>query len=308
MQKLLCSLPLSENQENALRAACPNTDIVIKPGHWTQEDVLDADFLLGYPDPTLLDGAKKLKLLQLTASGSEIYTGHGSSYCVTSATGAYGSVVSEYMLAALLSFYHRLHIYRNQQMQHLWQPAGVSTGISGKTVLILGTGDIGCQFAQKVKALGGHTVGLVRSSCRHPEFFDRLLPLDALDTILPQADVAALCIPGTAENRRLFSYPRLRTMASHAVLINVGRGTLVDTDGLYRCLKEQTLAGAILDVTDPEPLPADHPLWDMPNVILTPHCAGSFRNMPAELIQGIVDIACDNFRRYHAGLPLRNLR
>lgn len=305
MEKMLCSVTISPAQAEALRHAWPGLSVSVKPEPWDAADLLDADFLMGYPAPSLLEQQNHIRLLQLTASGSELYTGRALPFPIASAAGAYGNIVSEYVLAALLSFYHNLHRYRNQQSRHFWGFCGPNSGISGKNVLILGTGDIGCHLARKLRALGACPIGLTRSSCSHPEVFQALHPSSRLDDWLPQADAVVLCIPGSPENRGLFSYERLCRMRQDAVLINVGRGNLVDTDGLCRCLGEGRLGGAILDVTEPEPLPRDHPLWEVENVILTPHCAGSFRDMPPELIQAIVDIACENLSRLRQGLPLR---
>ena len=245
-------------------------------------------------------------MLQLTASGSEPYAAAPKRIQIACAAGAYGELVSEYLLAALLAFYHNLHLHRNHQLQHVWaSPQPVST-LRGKTILILGGGDIGCCFARRIRSQNARAIGVIRSRCICAHAFDRLCTLDELDELLPQADAVALCIPGTPENHHLFDLGRLRTMKPGSVLLNAGRGNLVDTEALCTVLREGQLGGAILDVVEPEPLPQEHPLWDFENVILTPHDAGNFRAMPEALSDAIAEIAYQNFIRFLHAQPLIN--
>ena len=304
--KLLSAIELSPGQIARMRTSIPELQVCVKKERWTADDLQDADFAIGYPSPELLRSAPALRFLQLTASGSEPYAPFFGRLPMASAAGAYGPIVSEYMLAALLAFYHNLHLHRNDQIRHHWGQPGPITLLSGQRVLILGTGDIGRCFAGHLKALNAHTVGVARTPGQRPEVFDRLSPLAELDSLLPQADVVAICIPGTPENRRLFDLQRLQTMKNDSLLINVGRGSIVDTDALCQVLREGPLAGAILDVVEPEPLPPQHPLWEFENVILTAHDAGNFRSMPPALAQRIGDIACENLHRFVNSLPLLN--
>lgn len=304
--KLLSAIELSSGQITQLKASVPGLEICVKTGHWTEKDLQSADFAIGYPPPELLQSAPKLQFLQLTASGSDRYTSLFGHLPMASATGAYGPIVSEYMLASLLAFYHNLHLHRNNQIRHQWGLPGPITLLAGQKVLILGTGDIGLCFAKHLKAFGAVTIGVFRSKQPEPGAFDQLCALTALDELLPQADVVALCIPGTPENQRLFDLKRLRTMKKGSLLINVGRGSIVDTDALCQVLREGPLAGAILDVVEPEPLPPQHPLWELENVLLTAHDAGNFRSMPPALAQRIGDIACQNLHRFVNHLPLLN--
>lgn len=304
--KLLSAIELSSSQTAQLKACVPELDICIKGENWTAEDLQDADFAIGYPSLELLHSASHLQFLQLTASGSERYASLFGRLPMASATGAYGPIVSEYMLAALLAFYHNLHLHRNNQIRHQWGLTGPITLLAGQRVLILGTGDIGRCFAKHLKPLGAITTGVFRSKRPEPGAFDQLCTLAGLDEVLPHSDVVAICIPGTPENQRLFDLKRLQAMGKSSVLINVGRGSIVDTDALCQVLREGPLAGAILDVVDPEPLPPQHPLWEFENVLLTAHDAGNFRSMPPALAQRIGDIACQNLHRFVNHLPLLN--
>ena len=172
-------------------------------------------------------------------------------------------------------------------------------------MLVIGMGDIGTMFAQKMKALGCRTVGIKRREGRKPEGVDDLYTLERLERELPKADIVAMSLPGNADTRHLMNAERLALMKENAVLINVGRGMTVDTDALVQALRERRIAGACLDVTDPEPLPADHPLWDMENVILTPHISGGY-SLP-ETLEQILTICIENLECYMVQRPLRNL-
>ena len=223
---------------------------------------------------------------------------------LTSAVGAYGQAVSEHMFATLLALCKRLHQYRDAQNRNSWTPLGEVKTLAGATVLVAGAGDIGSSFARLVKGMGAHTVGLRRSPERGAEGIDEMHPLSALDEWLPKADVVALVLPHSPETDRLMDGPRIGRMKRDAILLNAGRGSAVDCGALAQALEEGHLWGAGLDVTAPEPLPGDHPLWRAERCLITPHVAGG-DHLPA-IRERLVDIALDNLRRYLAGEPLRN--
>ena len=177
--------------------------------------------------------------------------------------------------------------------------------VEGSVILTLGLGNIGGDFCRKVKALGAYTLGVRRRLGPRPDYLDELHPLSSLDALLPRADVTAICLPLTEETRGLFHASRLERMKPGAVLINIGRGPIVETDALLAALETGRLGGACLDVTDPEPLPPGHPLWKAPRVMITPHVAGHF--FLPETKNRVVAIFCENLARYQAGQPLRNL-
>ena len=136
------------------------------------------------------------------------------------------------------------------------------------------------------------------------EGLDPVLPLEKLDELLPQADVVALCLPHNAQSAGLMDERRIALMKDDAILVNAGRGSALDQEALVRAMRGGKLWGAALDVTVPEPLPADSPLWDIPNLLLTPHVAGGMRLEITR--QRCVEIALENLRRYLAGEPLMN--
>ena len=176
--------------------------------------------------------------------------------------------------------------------------------ISGGTVLVVGAGHLGSAFAGLCRGLGARTVGLKRTVRGPVEGFDQVYPMDQLDELLPKADVVVLVLPHSPQTAGLMDGRRLRLMKEDAILISAGRGTVLDQDALVQVMGEGKLWGAALDVTVPEPLPADSPLWDIPNLILTPHVAGGMR---LEITRkNCIQMAQDNLRRYLAGEPLVN--
>ena len=176
--------------------------------------------------------------------------------------------------------------------------------LDGATVLVVGAGDIGLRFAAMCRAMGARTVGLKRSVCPPPAGLCEVHAIAELDAWLPLADVVALVLPHSTETDHIMDGRRLGLMKEDAILLNAGRGSAVDPDALLDTLRSGRLWGACLDVTEPEPLPADSPLWDQENLLLTPHVAGGLHlEGPRERIVGI---ALENLKHYLAGEPLKN--
>ena len=168
-------------------------------------------------------------------------------------------------------------------------------------------GDIGSNFARRAHMLGAEVVGVRRTvhpDTPCPDYCLRVVAQSQLDEELPEADLIALSLPGTPETNKLFNAERFARCKDGAILINVGRGTTVDSDALVEALRSGKIFGAGLDVTDPEPLPADHPLWGEPGAIITPHNSGKFSL--SKTLDNIVDIFIHNLKRYAEGLPLDN--
>jgi len=174
--------------------------------------------------------------------------------------------------------------------------------IEGQTIAVLGLGDVGGTLAQKCKQLGMRVLGVRRSGEPFPGL-DGVYPPSALATILPEADHVALCLPGTSETRHLLGAAEIALLKPTACVYNVGRGSALDQDALIAALREGRLGGAGLDVTTPEPLPDESPLWDLPNVILGQHSSG---HSPFNHDR-ITDIFANNLARYLKGEPLVNV-
>lgn len=268
----------------------------------TAEDVKGAEIILGNVPAPLLAEAGKLEWLQLNSAGADQYCRPGvlrPGVLLTNATGAYGLAISEYMVAQSFNLQNRLYQYVRNQMEHRWQDQGKVTSIYGSTTLVVGLGDIGGEYARRMKALGSYTIGLRRTPGEKPEYLDELYTTERLDELLPRADFVALSLPNTPQTHHIMDERRLRLMKPTAFLINVGRGNAIDTDALCRVLQEGHLGGCAADVTDPEPLPADHPLWDMPRMVITPHISGQYHLQ--ETFERIIRIAGENLELYLAG-------
>ncbi len=312
--KILCVLPLVDEQKRLLEAALPSAEIqYAAPGDPAPSNIGDMEVIVGNIKLDTLRAAKNLKLLQLNTVGTAAYGQPGAmpeGALLCNASGAYGVVVSEFMLAGLLGLYKNLPLYRDRQREGVWKGIGEMRMVSGSTVLIVGLGDIGNEFAKRVKVMGAQVIGLRVPLGEKPEHVDEQYLPDALDTVLPRADVVALCLPGTAENRFLINAARLALMKPTAVLLNTARGNIVDQDALLDALRNNRLSGAFIDVTEPEPLPPEHPLWQQENVILTPHVAGAysdwFYRMPL-ITENVLKLAVANIGAFLAGKELRNV-
>ena len=306
--KILVALPLNERQKEKLEQNFRHQEFVYcLPDQLTEEILSDVEVILGNVPPRLLAHAGKLRWLQLNNAGTEGYCGGAlpEDVLLTNATGAYGLAISEHMVGMLFELQKNLNLYSRNQREHVWKSEGHVRIIEGSRVLVIGLGDIGTAFAQKMKGLGCRTVGIKRREARKPEGVDDLYTLERLERQLPLADIVALCLPGNQDTRHMLNEERIGMLKKNAVVLNVGRRMTLDTEALTRALKEGRIAGACLDVTDPEPLPSDHPLWDMENVILTPHVSGGF-TLP-ETLEKILNICIENLECYLVKRPLRNV-
>lgn len=305
--KILLCPPFGKEQKDELESAAPGAEFsVCESGTPDAAQADCTDVIIGNMDPARLSQFKNLKWIQLPSAGADRYVSHMPRGTVlTSASGAYGSSIAEYMIAVILNLCLKLPQYRDLQNRHLWQDAFETSTIEGSTALIVGMGNIGTEFAVRFHALGGHAIGVKRTPAEKPECLDELHTSEDLDSLLPRADVVALCLPSTRETQQMFGTKEFGLMKPGAFLVNVGRGTAVDTNALCAALKSGKLGGAALDVVDPEPLPEDHPLWDFPNVLITPHVSGGW-NVPRNFAK-IMVIVRENLTSYSSGRPLRNV-
>lgn len=274
----------------------------------TPEEVETATIILGNPPATWLKACTRLQLLHLNSSGAEQYLEPGvlpvgTTLC--NAAGAYGLAISEHMMGMLLSLMKKLHTYRDNQHLASWKSAGCVTSLWNARVLVIGVGDIGSEFARRIKAFGTYTIGVRRKITECPEWLDELHTPEDLDRLLPTADVVALAVPGSPETKQLLSAERIRSLKPGAFVLNIGRGSALDTEALLDALRSGYLAGAGLDVTDPEPLPPEHPLWQEKNALITPHVSGSF-HLP-ETKERVIAIWAENLKRLFSGQELRNI-
>lgn len=303
---ILNLLPVNDAEKKEFEAIAPDA-VHVYAGRRTvtQEQLASATVIFGWPRPRDMKYAQSLRWFQTMWAGTEEYEGmlpQGIRF--TCSAGSNSRSVAEHMLASLLALCRRLPTYRDAQKAHRWEDEGAMKTLLGATVLVLGAGNIGSAFAEMCRDLGAHTVGLKRTVRGAVPGFDEVGTMEELDSRLSQADVVAMCLPHSQETVGLMNEPRLRRMKEDAILLNAGRGSALDQQALETIMKEGKLWGAALDVTDPEPLPQDSPLWDIPNLLITPHVAGGMRLEITR--QACIQQAQDNLRRYLAGEPLVN--
>lgn len=307
-KNVLVIYPFTDEQKQELMQIAPQNRYAFHEdlSTVTAEDVKDADIVLGNPSGGYAKQAEHLEFVQLFSAGSESYVKPGvlkKGTVLANASGAYGAGIGEYLVAMTFALFRNLHLYRDHQSDRLWQGCGPSRLVAGSTFLILGPGDIGGSYAQKIKALGGYTIGVRRTAGEKPEFLDEQYTNEALDDLLPRADVVAMALPSTPQTRHLIDRERLERMKPSAYLINVGRGDAIDLDALYHALRNNQIAGAGLDVFEQEPLPKESPLWGLKNLLITPHNNGG---EPIETKDRIAEIILRNYRDFILGNPIQS--
>ena len=306
IRNILVVMPAADSHRRQLEAAAPGA-VFTYASSPAEEDVARADAIVGNIRPELLAHAKNLKLLQLNSAGSNPYLSlpavcPGARLCC--ATGAYGLAISEHMMGVLLELMKKLALYRDNQFEGRWQDLGPVTSVYGANVLVVGMGDIGTSFARLCAAFGARVTGVRRRAGEQPDFVESIRTPADLDALLPEADVVFLSLPETPETIGLMSDQRIALMKETAYLLNCGRGSAVDQAALLRAVRAGKLAGAGLDVTTPEPLSQDHPLWREPRIVITPHVSGQYHL--AETHNRIVALACRNLRALQSGGPLES--
>jgi phosphoglycerate dehydrogenase-like enzyme len=276
-----------------------------------RELLSEAEVLFDLPTrlaPALTTLAPRLRWIQTTSSGigpmlAQAGLDRGP-YRITNTAGVHALPLTEYVLFGLLYFIKRIPETLQAQADHRWQRNSVGE-LYGRTVLIVGLGAIGRQLGATLRALGVRVLGVRRRPIDDPHAHgvDEAFTPDALHALLPRADALVLIAPQNASSVGMIGADELAALPRGALLVNIGRGTVVDTPALVAALHSGALGGAALDVTDPEPLPASHPLWSAPNVLITPHSAATVAGENAR----IVDLFVENLRRYRAGEELLNL-
>lgn len=269
------------------------------------EDVEQVTAILGNLPVEYIQHASHLEWLQTDSAGINQYQNISKNITVTNASGAYGVAISEHMIGCILGVTKNLFAYAKQQESRSWTNLGSVDLIQGANVLSVGMGDIGSNFAKKMNLLGAKVSGVRRTIHDQPEYIEHLYTQDNLPNILGQFDIVALSLPQTNQTVHLFDEALLRKMKKGAILLNVGRGNAIDMDALSKLMQEKYFKAVCLDVTDPEPLPKNHPLWTMENVYITPHISGRFN--ASYTFDRVLDIYEENLKRYFADHPLINV-
>lgn len=308
-KNILVLIPMDKNHKSILNEKAPSANFIYADNKTIHKDqVQDANIIIGNPPIEMISGSKKLEMLQLQTAGVGKYAEANvlpDGVLLLNAKGAYGLAISEYMLGVLLELYKKLHLYRDNQAESTWSYHGRVKSIYNSTALIIGVGDIGGEFARKIKALGAYTIGIRRVDGNKPDYLDELYFMDEMEALLPRADIIAMSLPETIQTIKIINRDTLKLMKHDAVLINVGRGNAIDTEALCDALEAGHLLGAALDVTDPEPLPKEHRLWKIKNAVITPHVSGGFSLQ--ETYERIIEICADNLEAFLAGRTPANI-
>ncbi|MEP2774971.1 MAG: D-2-hydroxyacid dehydrogenase [Luteolibacter sp.] len=264
-----------------------------------------------YATPAFLEKASQLAWVQVMSAGVDRYLQNqplmeNDGIVLTNYRGVHGPAIADHAMGMLLYLTRNLNFYANEQEKGNWSRGNAgkeAVALEGKTMLVVGIGGIGTEIAQRAHGFGMRVIGTRRSDSPSPDFIEKVGKPDDLLSMLPEADVVALAVPLTPETTHLLNAEAFAAMKPGSYLINIARGKVVDTDAMLDVLKSGKLAGACLDVTEPEPLPKDHALWSQPNVIITPHVAAN-----SEVTnQRRAALLRENLRRFAAGEPLLNV-
>ena len=272
----------------------------------------DADIAFSsFVTPDQLGAARRLQWVHCPAAGVAhmLYPAMiERPITITNGRGTSADTMAEHVLAVVLALFRRLPEAHSWQAAHVWAQDEINTPgsriVAGSRVLVIGLGSIGAATALRLNALGARVTGIRRhAGAAPPAGVESVHPPDALHSLLPDADVVVLAAPQTRTTQGLIGAAELARMKRDAILVNVSRGSLIDEDALARALRTGALGGAALDVFRYEPLAPDHPLWDVPNLLITPHVSGFRRDH----WDAAVALFAENRRRFAAGKALLNV-
>ncbi|MGH9661837.1 MAG: D-2-hydroxyacid dehydrogenase [Bryobacteraceae bacterium] len=307
---VVTAMPPSAIQE--LSKASPRVTVVAaESGAKLLEQVADADAIFGTINPALFRAAKKLKWVQVYSAGVETYRFPeflNSDVVLTNAKIIQGPNIADHALSMLLALTRGMHHFIPERTKEQWA-ARDDRGryglieLRGKTAVIIGVGGIGSQIAQRAHAFGMRVIGVDPKEMPITQYVQRMVFPDRLDTVLPEADVVFVSAPHTPQSENMMGPRQFEMLKKGSYFIAVSRGKLYDTGALVKALDSKQLAGAGLDVTNPEPLPAGHALWKFENVIITPHVAGQSDRVQDRRME----LLKQNIQRFVAGEPMLNV-
>jgi len=325
--KLLIYPAVDEQRLLQMKAVAPNLSLINTDDLRTAEkEIIDADAFFGKITPELLAAAGQLQWIQTPTASLEHYlfpelTEHPCQ--LSNMRGLFYDVIADHVMAMVLCFARNLHIYLRQQQHAKWAPVGgeedrssfvhgpcevsgfdrTHQHLSDYTIGVVGVGSIGSEICRRAAAFGMTLLG-VDPKCRSlPGLIEDVWPVDQLSSLLEESDYVVIAAPHTPETEKMFRLEQFRQMKASAILINIGRGAIVDSADLTTALYDNLIAGAGLDVFEEEPLPASHPLWQMENVIITPHIAAASPKIAERHLETLLE----NVRRFAAGEEPGNL-
>lgn len=268
----------------------------------------DYEIFFGHDAAEVTRKGRNLRWFACSFAGIDPYRSDGAwanpNCLFTNAAGAYGVAISEHVIMVLLMLLRQMPEVQRRMRRRDWRRVDRIRSIHGLRLTILGTGDVGTQIACRAKAMGAFVTGVRRNAEKPADpAFDNIYSVRQLEELLPGTDALVLCLPGTLETEGILNRARIELLPDDALVVNVGRGSAVDQEALIDALRGNRLGGAALDVVTPEPLPPEHPLWQVPRLILTPHCSGDMALGYTR--DRVVDMFLENLERYAAGEPLR---
>jgi len=298
---------LSPDAISELRAAAPGVTIVAAGREDVARQAADADAVFGTINPALIKAGKKLKWVQIYSAGVDrLITPElrSSGITLTNCKIIQGPNIADHSMALLLTLTRGMNVAVDNRTAETWgRDRYQLIELSGKTAVVVGVGGIGMQIAVRAHAFGMRVIGVDPKDIPYTPAVEKFVPPDRLDSVLPEADVVFVAAPHTPLSEKMMGPRQFELMKKNSYFIAVSRGKLYDTEALVKALDSRHLAGAGLDVTDPEPLPKGHALWKFSNVVITPHVAGQ-----SDLVQGRrMDLLKENVRRFAAGQPLLNV-
>lgn len=308
MRIVLC-YPVEAKHIAAIQAAAPDAEIVDAGQERIAQELLEADIYCGHakvpvPWEEVIQRGR-LQWIQSSAAGMDhclVPPVVASDIPVTSASGVLADQVAEHTIGLITGLTRSMPVFfrAQQKKEFIRRP---TRDLTRSTVGIVGFGGVGRRLAEVLAPFRTTILATDWFPYDKPDYVHQLLPADALDEMLPRLDILVLSAPLTAKTRGMIDARRLALLPKGALVVNVGRGPLLQEQALAAALDSGHIAGAALDVTEVEPLPAESTLWDRPNVIITPHVGGQ----SARRIDDMTEFFCDNLSRFLAGRPLRNL-
>ncbi len=307
--KVLVIPRISDGNKEKIKNSFPNIEFVFETvDKVNQEMVDDCDILVGNPPKGMNVNRENLQAFFLNSAGSDTYVKEGVLHPntkLTNASGSYGRAIAEHTIGMMIVLNKSFKRYINQMNEHLWQvDRRPGKEIIGSTVAIVGLGDLGYELAKRLKAFDCHVNGVKRRVSPLPKYIDELYTTDKLEEVLPRADFVVLALPHSKETYHILNQERMMLMKKDSVLINIGRGSAIDTNALIGMLEKGHFFGVGLDVVEEEPLNPNSPLWDIERVFITPHSSGGFK---WESVQNYyTDLVIRNLHHFLNNEPLEN--
>ncbi|MEM7032306.1 MAG: D-2-hydroxyacid dehydrogenase [Chloroflexota bacterium] len=301
---------LSSDHLTQIQTLAPDKQLIITQDREHIESILDdiEIAVCSFPQD-LVEKASNLRWFQNWHAGADWVLRYPDlnekDIVITNTSGVHAIPISEHIMAFLLALGRNFPSQMRNQVQHTWAWPGKDTifELSGKTMLLIGVGAIGSYTARLASSFGMKVIGVRRNPEQAVDGISQMLGQDNFQGALPEANFVVLTLPLTAETKGIIGADELAQMNSSAFIINTGRGPTIDQAALVQALQTGQIAGAGLDVADPEPLPENSPLWDMENVIITAHYSG----VTPHYTERALAIFLDNLARYVDGRPLRNV-